>query len=370
MRILLILYGSLEQLSGGYLYDRLVVAYLRAHVVTVDLLGLPAWPYLLCPLQAFHPAVRRLFAPRAEPGEAGYDAVVVDELAHPSVFLHAAARARRARAGTVASRPRLVTLVHHLRCREDLPPWLKALARGMERRLLEASDAVIVNSRTTAATIEDLLGRAVRAAVCPPGCDQLPLKPRSRERMPDQAGRPVRLLSTGNLIPRKGHDLLLWALAGLTGLPWRLRVAGKPVDRRYVRRLRAQVRAAGLEERVTFTGALDAEALAEEYRQAEVFAFPSRYEGFGISLAEALRAGLPFVAFAGGAVSEVVQGRGLLVEPGDLAGFREHLRRLIADPDFRERMASLSRELAASLPTWDDTGRGFLRALEEAVSRG
>jgi glycosyltransferase involved in cell wall biosynthesis len=370
MRILLVLYGSLEQLSGGYLYDRRVVSHLRERGVTVDLLGLPAWPYLLCPLQVLHPALRRLVGGRPGQGDAGYDAVVVDELAHPSMFLPAGARERRIRAGVAASRPPLVTLVHHLRCREDLAPAAKALARGMERRLLDASDAMIATSRATAVTVEELLGRPVRIVVCPPGCDELPLQPRLPDPVADRAGRPVRLLCTGNLIPRKGQDLLLRALAELPGLSWRLRVVGRPADRRYARRLEAMVRAAGLAGRVTFTGALDAEALAEEYRRAEVFAFPSRYEGYGISLAEALRAGLPFVAFAGGGVSEVVQGRGLLARPGDLTGFREHLRRLIADPDLRARMAALSRELAAGLPTWEDTGRCFLQALEAEVGHG
>jgi glycosyltransferase involved in cell wall biosynthesis len=364
MRILLVVYGSLEQLSGGYLYDRRVVSYLRKRGVTVEVLGLAARPYLLCALQAFHPALRRLF------GGSDYDAVVVDELAHPSLFLPAGARARRVRAGVLSGHPRLVTLVHHLRCRENRGPLARALARVMERRLLDASDAVIANSRATAATVRELLGRPARIAVCPPGCDELALEPRPPEPASGRTGQPLRLLCTGNLIPRKGQDLLLRALAELSSLRWGLRLVGRPVDRRYVRRLQAMVRDAGLEGRVTFTGALASEALAEEYRRAHIFAFPSRYEGFGIALAEALRAGLPFVAFAGGAVSEVVQGQGLLARPGDLPGFREHLRALIADPILREQMAALSRELAAGLPAWEDTGRGFLQALEAAVLHG
>jgi len=145
---------------------------------------------------------------------------------------------------------------------------------------------------------------------------------------------------------------------------------GRPADRRYTRRLQARTRAYGLADRVVFAGALDAGPLAEEYRRAEVFAFPSRYEGYGISLAEALRAGLPFVAFAGGGVSEVVQGRGLLAPPGDLKAFQAHLGRLIADPALRARMAALSRELAAGLPSWQDTGRCFLRVLQTAAAHG
>ncbi len=352
MRVLWVAYGSLEKLSGGNLYDRLVVEYLRAQGVGVEVLGLPRPPYLLGPLQALPPRLRR---------PEGLDAVVVDELAHPSLFRWAVSR---------NVRPRLVTLVHHLRSREPPPcPW-RALARAMERRLLAGSDAVIANSQATAATVRELAGE-VPVAVCPPGCDRLalpgPEPAPERTGPPAPAGRqPVRLLATGNLIPRKGYDLLLRMLAGMTDLPWVLRVSGRPEDRRYRRRLEALVRRGGLDGRVTFTGELGTELLAGEYRSAQVFAFPSRYEGYGISLAEAVYAGLPFVAFAGGAVAEAVRGRGLLAAPGDLPGFAAGLRRLIADAAFRQRMAVVSRELAPALPRWQDTGRGFLAALEQA----
>ncbi len=399
MRVLWVAYGSLEKLSGGNLYDRLVVEYLRAQGVRVEVLGLPRPPYLLGVLQALPSRLRR---------PEGLDAVVVDELAHPSLFRWAASRGQAGlpellvRLQTAGphdrrprtARPRLVTLVHHLRSREPPPcPW-RTLARAMERRLLACSDAVIANSQATAATVRELAGD-VPVAVCPPGCDRLALPSPEQAAAPGRTdppgpaaagpfglppegaaaasggtgpdGRqPVRLLATGNLIPRKGYDLLLRMLAGMTDLPWVLRVSGRPEDRRYTRRLGALVRRGGLDGRVTFMGELGTDQLDGEYRRAQVFAFPSRYEGYGISLAEAVFAGLPFVAFAGGAVAEAVQGRGLLAAPGDLPAFAASLRRLIAEAAFRERMAAVSRELAPSLPRWQDTGRGFLAALEQA----
>ncbi len=371
MRVLWVAYGSLERLSGGNLYDRLVVEYLRAHGVHVEVLELPRAAYLLAPLQPLPPRLRQ-----AE----GLDAVVVDELVHPSLFRWASSRAGglrgpSARSRTVRSQaagPRLVTLVHHLRSREPPPTRWRALARAMERRLLACSDAVIANSQATAATVRELAGD-LPVAVCPPGCDRLALGDQAviEKGVPastSQTGpaEPVRLLATGNLIPRKGYDLLLGMLAGMTDLPWALRVSGQAVDRRYARRLDALARQSGLDGRVTFLGELDAGRLGKEYRLAQAFVFPSRYEGYGISLAEAVHSGLPFVAFAGGAVAEAVRGRGLLAPAGDLPGFAASLRRLIADAAFRERQAEVSRELAPQLPRWQDTGRGFLAALERA----
>jgi glycosyltransferase involved in cell wall biosynthesis len=362
MNVLWVVYGSLDRLSGGNLYDRLVVDYLRARGAQVEVLGLPQPPYLLGRLQPLPARLRR---------EEGLDAIVVDELAHPSLFAWARARRNVRRRG---ARPRLVTLVHHLRSCEPPPVAWRALARAWERKLLAASDAVIANSRATAATVRELAGD-LPVAICPPGCDRLALPPaveagaggETASGGEEASSGSVRLLATGNLIHRKGYDLLLRVLAGMTDLPWELRVSGRSVDRRFAGRLESLVRRGGLGGRVRFLGELDTELLAGEYRRAQVFVFPSRYEGYGISLAEAVFAGLPFVAFAVGAAAEVVRGGGLLAAPGDLAGFGAHLRRLIAEPAFREEQAARSRELARGLPRWQDTGRGFQAALEAAL---
>jgi glycosyltransferase involved in cell wall biosynthesis len=368
MRVLLVIYGSIEQLSGGYLYDRQVVAFLRRKGVEVEILSFPTCPYLLCPLR---PAGLRRAGPqrklreilRAKGPPEGFDAVVIDELVHPSVFRTARCRAEGA--------PLLLTLVHHLRCREPGGFVLGLLARRMESELLRHSSAALVNSRATAETVRELVGPALPLYVCPPGSDLLPPTEHSRSRGgAAQSPSATRLLVTGNLIPRKGHDLLLRILGGLTRFPWHLRVVGRVVDQRYFRRLRRMRLRLGLAGRVEFTGELDGEALAREYREADVFVFPSRYEGYGISLAEAVRAGLPFVAFAAGATAEVTGGRGLLVPPGDLEGFSAALGGLLGDSGERERAGLLSREIAAELPGWEDTGSTVLRALGEVTARG
>jgi glycosyltransferase involved in cell wall biosynthesis len=125
-----------------------------------------------------------------------------------------------------------------------------------------------------------------------------------------------------------------------------------------------------LEERIHYTGLLSAEALRRQYLEADVFVFPSRFEGYGISLAESIQAHLPFVAFASGAIAELTGGRGSLVAAGDLRGFQRHLRNLIADPSRRRQSAALSRSLAGQLPTWRQTGEAFFRALHQIICEG
>ncbi len=361
MRLLFVIYGSLQQISGGYLYDRKVIEYLEGQGVEVDCLQLPACSYLLCPFQSLYPPLRRLFRVH-QPG--GYDCVVIDELTHPSVFLPVC---RRFRPG-----PPVVVLLHHLKIQERVGPLIRIIARCMERRLLRSCEAVVVNSDTTRQTVRDLIGSQAEVYVCPPGSDtliqSLPGESPGGGKTAAAVGRrPVRLLVTGNIIPRKGHDLLIRMLADLADLRWELRIVGAVANRRYKRRVERLVRRYGLEDRIIYTGALAGEALSRQYKEADIFVFPSRYEGFGISLAEAIRAGLPFVAFASGAVPEVSGGQGLLVPPGNLGIFRHHLRRLIADSEFREQSAALSCSLAAQLPTWKQTGVTFLRAIKAII---
>ena len=363
MRLLFVIYGSLQQISGGYLYDRKVVEFLKERGVEVDCLELPPCAYLLCPLHVFYSPLRRLFG-SSPPGD--YDCIIIDELTHPSGFLPLS---RRRRPGVP-----VVVLLHHLKIQERIGFVLKVAARLMERSLLRHCDRIIVNSNTTRRTAGELVGSETGIYVCPPGSDTLDQSAEAEEtgnREPAQTAREraVRLLITGNIIPRKGHDLLIRMLADLADLSWELRVVGAAVNPRYKRRLDRLARRFALEGRIIYTGVLSGSALSRQYLEADVFVFPSCYEGFGISLAEAIRAGLPFVAFASGAIPEVSGGRGLLVGEGDLGSFQGHLRRLISDSSFRERTAELSRTVAADLPTWQQTGERFLRAIREIVRK-
>jgi glycosyltransferase involved in cell wall biosynthesis len=365
MRLLFLLYGSLEQISGGYLYDRKVIEYLEAQGVQVDQLQIPTCPYLLCPLQSLLPAVRQVFRGSRS---RDYDCIVVDELTHPSVFLSVSRRRH--------SVPPVVVLLHHLKIQERIGPLLRLFARSMERCLLRSCDAVIVNSETTRRTVGEMTRSQAGVYVCPPGCDTIIPEPgnaggegcrEGRTAAAKVSHRLVRLLITGNIIPRKGHDILIRMLAGLSDLNWELRVVGGAADPRYKRRVDGLVQRHRLTDRVHYTGVLSGHELHREYREADLFVFPSRYEGFGISLAEAIRAGLPFVAFSSGAIPEVSGGRGLLVAEGDFDGFQSQLRRLIEDPSFREQTAAISRKVAGDLPTWAQTGRMFHEALEAII---
>lgn len=190
------------------------------------------------------------------------------------------------------------------------------------------------------------------------------------------------LLSVGAVVPRKGHDVLVRALARLAHLPWECVCAGS-LDRHpdHAARVLAGVEARGLSGRVRFTGECDAAALAGFYAACEVFVLASHYEGYGMVLAEALAHGLPIVSTTGGAIPETVPaGAAVLVPPGDdgalagaLAALLDGGGRGVAGDSGAEKRAALAaaaRRHAATLPTWSGAAAAFADAVTELAGAG
>ena len=337
MRVGLVIYGSLDVVSGGTLYDRRLVDYLRRQGDTVEIIALPWRRYgrhLTDNLAAGLPA--RLAG--------DYDVLLQDELCHPSL---AWANGRFARRAPV------VAIVHHLRCSEARPVWHNALYRGVERRYLRSVDAFVFNSRTTQRTVESLVGGGRPHVVAYPGGDRL-AAPAAAEH--DRWGGPLRLLFVGNLIPRKGLHTLLTALAAVRA-EWRLSVVGRAADPAYARRVAARAARPPLAGRVAWCGALSDARLAVEMAAAHVMVVPSDYEGFGIVYLEGMGSGLPAIATTGGAAAELITDGvdGYLVAPGDTVALTERIAALAADRVRLAQMSAAARNRFAGWPTWDDS---------------
>ena len=96
-----------------------------------------------------------------------------------------------------------------------------------------------------------------------------------------------------------------------------------------------------------------------------MFVFASRFESYGMALAEAMAHGLPIVSTKAGAIPDTVSaGAALLVPPDDVAALAQALRRLISDQAERQRLAANARVAAAHLPRWSESARLFARAIE------
>jgi glycosyltransferase involved in cell wall biosynthesis len=345
----LLIYGSLDTVSGGFIYDRNLVRYLREAGDRVDVISLPWRRYGLSLLNNLNAGLRRRLT------QAPFDVLLEDELVHPSCFwLNQRLRPRM-------SYP-VIAIVHHLRCRERHPAFMTHLYRRLEKRYLDSVDAFLCVSRTTAKDVEDLLGRSTPLVVASPGRDGLPgAVSREAIRARATAPGPFNLIFVGNLIPRKELHTLLAALASLPRDDWHLTVAGSlEMDAVYVDGIRRRINDAGLAPRVSLLGALPARELAARCAASHLLAVPSSYEGFGIVYLEGMQFGLPAIAGTAGAAKEIIThgSNGFLVPPGNPEALAHHIELLIRDRELLLTMSLAAHRSAAAHPTWNDSAAG------------
>lgn len=179
----------------------------------------------------------------------------------------------------------------------------------MSRRLVSRHViGAAVNGATKLITVSELVKRELVAqfdakeeqvCVVPNGCDHLPVLERE-----NKEGGP--LLSVGHLEPRKNVQLLIEALS-LDEALGELVLVGAPKGSEQAL-LQALAKERGVSERVRFAGVVGDDELAELYAQCSACVFPSKLEGFGIGVAEAMRAGAPVAIARGTAMDEVAAG--------------------------------------------------------------
>jgi glycosyltransferase involved in cell wall biosynthesis len=179
---------------------------------------------------------------------------------------------------------------------------------------------------------------------------------------------PLRLLAVGTITPRKGHRLLIDALAELADRPWELRCIGSMTrDPSALAALQAAIAGHGFRERVELLGERSPQRLAEAYAAADIFVLPTFYEGYGMAFAEALAYGLPVVATS--AVAETVPAEAsLLVPPGDRAALVAALRLLLDNAQLRARLAIGAARAGAALPDWRAAVTRWIGALDRVAA--
>ncbi|PZQ02432.1 MAG: hypothetical protein DI587_03095 [Variovorax paradoxus] len=335
--------GDAQARTGGTLYDRRIVAGLRAQGWRVDWCspgdGFP-WPDAAARAQA-------AACVEALPDGA---LVVADGLAFGA--LPELAERHAARLCWVA-------LVHHpLALESGLSAQAQAQLQASERRALACARQVLVTSPATVGALQAYAVPAARIAVVEPGTD--PVAPARG------SGQGLFLLCVATVTPRKAHALLLQALAGLRERPWHLHCAGSLArDADTAAAARALAQSLGLADRVTWHGEVDAQALQALYAQADLFVLPSLYEGYGMAFAEALAHGLPVLGCAAGAVPDTVPASaGVLVPPGDGVALQAALQALLDDAPRRRALADGAHAAGQRLPRWEQSAARFAAVLE------
>lgn len=334
--------GDPETLTGGYVYARRLMEALPAAGWTPRLLS---WPGTFP-----HPGAEDLQSVRASlealPPRA---TVLIDGLAYgalPTSVID-------------GLNVRIAALVHHPLARESgIAADDAAHFEKTERAALTLARRVVVTSPVTAQTlVQEFSVPREKIHVALPGTE--------RAHRARGGGDVPLILTVGTLTPRKGHDVLIAALAEVADLPWKSQIVGsKERDLATTALLRKLIEHHNLERRVTLAGEMSGGALREIYGRADIFALASRYEGYGMVFAEALAHGLPIAACAAGAVIDTVPGdAGVLTPPDDVRAFADTLRRMLTDRTLRVSLADAAWRHGQALPQWSDTARAVAGAL-------
>jgi glycosyltransferase involved in cell wall biosynthesis len=348
MHIGLLIYGSLDTISGGYLYDRQLVHALRASGHRVEIVALPWRNY------ARHLGDNFSASLLARLRKSRFDLLLQDELNHPSLAWI------NPRLRHVVDYP-VISIVHHLRSSESHPRAILPFYRWIERRYLNSVDGFLYNSQSTCATVTSLLHGPKPYQIAYPAADHHhPPSAAEIDRMIKERAQsqgPLHLLFVGNVIARKGLHVVLQALAQVPRHLWQLHVIGSLTsDRRYTAYVQQLIHSSSLTDQVTLYGRCTDTQIVERYRQCHLYVAPA-FEGFGIAYLEAMSFGLPVIAATAGAAHEIVTDGvdGYLVAPTDTTTLAAHITTLCHNRSHLRAMSSAARQRYDRHPTWEES---------------
>lgn len=340
--------GDIQTRTGGYIYERRMLESLRElgqptrHVELMT-----SWPHPTA--QATRDLVEKLAAlPQGMP-------LILDGLVFGAMDTEML---------STLNRPVIAMLHHPLGLEAGLAPDRAAelLAREVAN-LRHAAHVVVPSPHTRDILVQKFGVRPADISIALPGFD------RPAFRAVPKAAPPL-ILSVGIICERKGHDVLLDALAQIKHLNWQAAIVGMVHDAEVQDRLLHQSARLRLEGRVRFTGEIGPDALDTLFHEASLFALATRYEGYGMVLSEAQLYGLPILSCAVGAVLQTVPpGSGILVPPDDAGAFAKALANLLEVEPLRQSYAAKSAALGAQLPKWQDAARIMQAALQHVQEK-
>lgn len=345
----MIVAGDPEQYTGGYIYDARIAAALTDASRPVERIGLAGrFPE---PDPVATTALHDVLA-----GLADGTTAIIDGLAMGGLPATIAEHAQRLT---------LIALVHHPLADESGIDAVQAeRLYDSERRALAAVAHIVVTSAFTARRLVEGYGVAEqRLDIVEPGLD----KP-SIARSP--GGTVPRLLCVASLIPRKGHMVLIDALARIAEHDWHCECIGDlDRDPDCVAEICQTIAMHRLNERIELLGSRPPESLSAAYQSAHLFVLPSYYEGYGMVITEALAHGLPVITTTGGALADTLpEDAGLAVPPGDAEALADALRHLLSDPAAYDKLAAGARRAGQALPGWSDAGLRFAAVLDRVAA--
>lgn len=343
--------GELQSGTGGYLYDRRMIAELSALGWRIELRALDgSFPR---PHGAALAHAARVLAEIPDGSRVLIDGLAASPM--PQVLREHAKRLR------------LLALMHMPLAADAEPDAAtgtgtdtdtgaataqRAQVQQTEIQALRCMRRIIVTGPGTLEWLRDLEDIGARCVLIEPGTDPAPATSAdTRER----AGA-LQLLCVATLQSGKGHALLLEALGDLADLPWQLTCVGSLTrSPQTVARVRAQLQHSGLAARVRLAGELEPQGVRDHYRRADLFVLATRFESYGMAVAEAIAHGLPVIGTRTGAIAQLVGTRaGIVVPCGERAALSAALGELLRSPERRRECARGATMNARRLPRWHE----------------
>jgi teichuronic acid biosynthesis glycosyltransferase TuaC len=221
----------------------------------------------------------------------------------------------------------------------QVPGWFGRRCSAVSDHVYAAAARVVCISEHVARRVRERIGDRARISVVYNGVDSSLFTPPTGSAVANEV-----ILSVGNLIPIKGHDLLLRSVAAIApGHPhMQCRMIGDGPERARLQQLARELR---IEDRVHFLGRRPRSEVAAAMRDCTLFALPSWYEGLGCVYLEAMSAERPAIACRGQGIEEVIRHgeNGWLVQPKNLDDLTAALRTLLSDQPLRKKLGGNGR---------------------------
>ncbi|MBN4081254.1 glycosyltransferase family 4 protein [Caldithrix abyssi] len=333
--------------TGGYIYDKKLVQYLRDQGENVRIISLPEKNYGRCLLDNYTSGFWR------EIRESKIDILIQDELTHPSLF------ALNLRIKRKLKIP-IISIVHvlskNLRDPEKNNTWYTAI----ERRYLKSVDGFVFISNVTRFDVQGFTGENKPFVTAYPAGDRFNhsithahIKKRAFEK------EPLKILYLGNVTRNKKLHTLIDGLAQIPEYYDKLTVVGSlTVEPEYTAEIHRKIARKGLEQKIRLEGLVYERTAIKKYlMENHVMAVPSFMEGMALAYVEAMGFGLPVIATKNGASSELIENgvNGFLVEPGNANILKRIICMLNKDRNKLQTISLAAKKTFEKHPTWKDT---------------
>ena len=341
MRIGLVIYGNLEILTGGYLYDKMLVNFLKMKNVDVEIFSLKGRNYFAHCTDNFSSLEKTIL-------NAHLDILLQDELNHPSLFW----MNKR-----LAKNIPVISIVHQILSVQPRNRSLNCCYKVIERAYFQSLTGCIFNSTFTKTTAIKKLCYDKPSIVVYPGKDRLDNKMKRETIQKRRLGKkPLALLFLGNITKNKR---ILETLQQLLILPrelWLLYIVGSgQFEPDYFTTIKNWVRQNNISNNVIFCGPLNGSKLESTISKCHIMLLPFTMEGFGMAYIEGMGFGLPAFGSTQGAAGEIITHgfNGYLIGPKAPEKLAAILKELYYDRQKLTRLSLNSLQTYNKFPSWE-----------------